>query len=330
MFLHKNRDSLSRRMAFLRVASKGKHAWTGMGTPGYFSVNAGINDVGLAVAMNSGSKTDVATSEGISTSNLGRILLEECATAGDAVKLLEKIVEEGAYSHGDKGSIWFFVDGKEAIIVEQNARHLQASPVRSGIGIRANSWHYPEMLKHATGSVSDFMRNYLRENVIYKTLIEQCYYSKYIISQQDIWVASRCRSMTLEAIYPPCGKITNSAATLAIDIEFPAELSTAWIACGPPRHTVFMPVPITMTSFPEELLNGEFGDAAFLRFDKSGLDASVRKYVQLEQNMLSAYNDALDKARAFLKQGRKNEAAKLLEDAFLANWKYLKENEPFK
>ncbi len=331
MYLHKSRDSRERRLAVQQIAVKGKHAWLGMGSPGYLITNFGINDAGLAIAMNAGNRTPDEKYEGLRTSAICRILLEECATVAEAVKLLETIVKEGAYTHRRSGSIWFFADGKDAIIVEHNAKHFQAAPIRKGIGIRANSWKYPEMLKHSISSVADYLCNDFKENVVFRLLVEQCYYSKYSIGLEDVWAVSRNREMGLDGIYPLCGNLTNSAATFSIDIDFPSELSTAWIACGPPRHTVYIPVPITISSLPDALMNGDFGDAAFARFDKNGLDVSVKEYVMLEKKMKAVYDEAHAKAKALLKNGgSKREAAKLLEDAFLRNWKMMEECEAMK
>ncbi len=327
MMLHKNRDSSSKHLAVVRCASKGKHAWIGLGDFGFMYANMGINDAGLAVGMNSGSRSKAETVAGLGTTWIARILLEETAAAADAVALLEKIVAEKAYHHGKSGSIWFIADAKESFIVEHDADYFKAAPVQHGLAVRANVWNYPEMAKHATTSTLDFLSNNYREDMLRQKLIGDVFYTKYNIEQHDVAAASRLRRMVDECVYPLCGSRTNSAATFTIDTEFPDILSTAWLACGPIRSTVYIPVPAILENIPDDLLNGSFSNAAFRAAAKQGLDSSIRKFVEIEQKMTANHEKALSEARALLRRGGgKGAAAALLAKSFADNWKLAQES----
>ena len=331
LHLHKNRDANSRHLTILQVASPGKHAWTGMGNTGSFTPTMGVNDSGLAIAMNSGEKTAVKNEGGFTTPALARILLEECQTAKEALALLETMIADKAYRHGDRGSIWFIADAKGAFIAEHNAAAFAAHPV-DGIGVRANFWHYPEMRAHSQEDAAERLRQRSRENTAYKILLDECFLTHQVITAADHRRVSRSGAAAGDA-RALCSYTTNSASLFSIDCEYPGELTTAWLACGPPRRAVYIPIPVTAGEMPPELLNGELADAFFANAreytgrDPAPLqtrDVPIDELEKLEELLEKQHALAVENARSLLHDGRKKEAAALLNEAFLRNWKLVK------
>ena len=331
LHLHKNRDANSRHLTVLQVAVPGKHAWTGMGNTGSLTPTMGVNDAGLAIAMNSGEKTADFNEGGFSTPALARILLEECRTAEDAVQLLETMILDKAYRHGDRGSIWFIADGSGAFIAEHNAAAFAAHPV-DGIGVRANFWHYPEMRPHSTEDPAERLRQRSRENTAYKILLDEGLLPRQIITAADHRKASRSSEVYGDS-RALCSYTTNSASLFSIDCEFPGELTTAWLACGPPRRALYIPIPVAVSNLPQELLNGELADAFFANaWEYTGKDPArlntrdvpTDELEKTESILEKNHTLAVENARALLKDGRNTEAAAVLEEAFRRNWDLVK------
>lgn len=326
VILHKNRDSSADRLALLRRAVPGKNAWIGIGNNSCPFPNMGLNNAGLAVVMNSGSPTEVRNTAGFGTVMLARVLLEECRTAREAVELLRTMVKAGNYLHRKRGSIWLMADSRESYIVEHNERHFAAHPVLHGVGIRANHWLYPEMIPHSNHRTMAKVRNFTREHSVYDILLCRDWELRKKVTLSECFTAARSR----EKFGPTreiCNVDTNSAISMVIDQEFPAELSTAWIACGPPRHTVFIPFPVNtgIEEIPTYMLDGRFSDAIFARRKRTGHDALTTECPSLEKRLRKTHDKALSLARKALRKGDKETAGKILADALKKNLKAVQE-----
>ncbi len=114
-----------------------------------------------------------------------------------------------------------------------------------------------------------------------------------------------------------CMDRTIASTLLVPDRGYPDILSTAFIAIGPPRNTVFLPVPMGVTEFPEELANGDMGLLAFSIREKYGLDHNrLPQYSTLEKELADEFFSVRDQARILLRQDRPREAQKLLTQLF--------------
>ena len=327
LILHKNRDSSSKYLTAQIRRVKGKYCWLGHGNYGAIGTNCGINNKGLAVAMNSGDRGNENSVQGLDTTLLARILLEECADAPSAVKLLEKMIMAGAYQHGQSGSIWFIADVKNAYVIEHNAKHFHAKKVERGIALRGNAWQYPEMFAYTTQPPKDLVGNVRREFAVRKALIHETYQKGKAITPADVAHAARIKEFPEDKdCYPLCGPMTNTAATFVIDQEFPEDLSYVSFAFGPPRCTFFIPVPATIDELPDELCNGTTGNEIFKRFKKRHWKKNWKEESELqavEAKLNANFAKALDSARAVLKANKadaKKEAAAILKKAFQENW----------
>ncbi len=327
LILHKNRDSSAKYLTAQIRRVKGKYSWLGHGNYGAIGTNCGINSKGLAVAMNSGDRGNENSVQGLDTTMLARILLEECADAPTAVKLLEKMIMAGAYQHGKSGSIWFIADVKNAYVAEHNAKHFHAEKVDRGIALRGNAWQFPEMFAYTTQPPKDIVGNVRREYAVRQALIHEVVHKGKAITPADVAHAARIKEFPEDKYcYPLCGPMTNTAATFVIDQEFPEDLSYASFAFGPPRCTFFIPVPATIDELPDELCNGTTANEIFKRFKKRHWKEDWKDESELqavEAKLNARHAEAMAKAREVLKSGKANakkEAAAILAAAFKENW----------
>ena len=321
LILHKNRDSSAKRLIAQQRAVKGKYSWIGMGNLGGSGTNMGMNEKALTVAMNSGDRTRENSEIGLDTVILCRIMLENCATAREAADMLVDMIKEKAYRHGKAGSIWFIADAESAFVAENNAQHIAVKPVFSGMLIRANSWDFPEMIPYSIAKPNDIVGNNRREYAVRDYFFNQNDAVNKGVSPEMVAAASRIRSFPEDAkCYPLCGKLTNSAATFVIDQEFPQLLSYAVFAFGPPNHTLYLPVPLVVERFPEELLNGSNPDAAFVRFNGKKAWKSDADVLAVEQKLNLRHRKALSAARRVMRTRNDVKAVReLLNTAFKEN-----------
>ncbi|MBO7327704.1 MAG: hypothetical protein J6W00_02910 [Lentisphaeria bacterium] len=327
LILHKNRDSSAKYLVGQIRRVPGKYSWLGHGNYGNIGTNCGINNKALVVAMNSGDRTTEKGEAGLNTVHLARILLEECATAESAVKLLEKMVMAGAYNHGRSGSMWFIADPGNAYVVEHNAKHFHAEKVNRGMAIRANAWQFPEMFAYSIQEPKDIVGNVRREYAVRKALLHDIIQKGKVITPADVAHAARIKEFPEDPeCYPLCGRVTNAASTFVIDQEFPEDLSFVSFAFGPPRCTFFIPVPLTIDELPEELCNGTTGNEIFKRFQKRHWKKDWKAESELqsvEAKLNARFYKAVEDARKVLRSGRadaKKEAAAILKKAFQENW----------
>ena len=125
-------------------------------------------------------------------------------------------------------------------------------------------------------------------------------------------------------LYPLCGKFTNVASTFVIDLEYPEELSYFSSTFGPPRHGIFIPVPLTLDNLPQEMRNGAWSNEAFVR-KNANKEPDQDKLAAFEAELLTRHQQAMEKARKILQDsGDKAEAAAILKNAFEENFKAAK------
>ena len=90
-----------------------------------------------------------------------------------------------------------------------------------------------------------------------------------------------------------------------------------FIAIGPPRHTIYLPVPMGVTEFPEELADGDMGLLAFALRDKYGLDhVHLDRFKALEKELMNEHFMTCEEALKLLRANRRKEAAALLTGNF--------------
>ena len=317
MILHKNRDSGKKDIRLIKSDGDAKIKWLGLGDE---NPCMGFNEKGVACVMNSGETTPefAPAEEGrLTTPEILVQILGNTKNAKEALKMLTGFIENGQYTHKERGSIFFIMDTKGGYIAELTAKRVMPVVVTGNMTIRANIWHNPGMAQFSRSGIKSTMNSQSREFQAAKGLNEALE-KKGVIELEDIWRTSRMRG-TMESVMTEhglCNKTTNSAATIAIDKDFPNMLSTMYVAIGPVGHTMYIPAPICLKEIPQDIADRSWSKAAFARRDASGLAFDSDVWLPYEKAAMAIYRPALAKAKEAMRNRRRREAQDILNDAF--------------
>ena len=317
MILHKNRDSGKIDIRLIKSDGDAKIKWLGLGDE---NPCMGFNEKGVACVMNSGETTPEfapATEGRLTTPEILVQILGNTKNAKEALKMLTGFIENGQYTHKERGSIFFIMDTKGGYIAELTAKRVMPVVVTGNMTIRANIWHNPGMAQFSRSGIKSTMNSQSREFQAAKGLNEALE-KKGVIELEDIWRTSRMRG-TMESVMTEhglCNKTTNSAATIAIDKDFPNMLSTMYVAIGPVGHTMYIPAPICLKEIPQDIADRSWSKAAFARRDASGLAFDSDVWLPHEKAVMAIYRPALAKAKKAMQNRRRKDAQDILNDAF--------------
>lgn len=317
MILHKNRDSGKIDIRLIKSDGDAKIKWLGLGDE---NPCMGFNEKGVACVMNSGETTPEfapATEGRLTTPEILVQILGNTKNAKEALKMLTGFIENGQYTHKERGSIFFIMDTKGGYIAELTAKRVMPVVVTGNMTIRANIWHNPGMAQFSRSGIKSTMNSQSREFQAAKGLNEALE-KKGVIELEDIWRTSRMRG-TMESVMTEhglCNKTTNSAATIAIDRDYPNMLSTMYVAIGPVGHTMYIPAPICLKEIPQDIADRSWSKAAFARRDASGLAFDSDVWLPHEKAVMAIYRPALAKAKKAMQNRRRKDAQDILNDAF--------------
>lgn len=328
LLLHKNRDTSIRKSVIVHRTSSERYGYIGLCDIGWFDITMGMNTVGLAVAMNSGDKSDGVSSCGMDTTLLGRIVLENCKTADEAVAMLEDMIVNKAYMHGNSGSIWLIADKDCVYVIENDAARFCAKKYESGLVVRANGWSFPDMLPFSQKSSQYLMDSRRREFAVTAAIFDNG--TKYNRPATAELMAKAARVTAIPGYpeaYGTCENRTVSGATFSIDREFPADLSTVYAAVGNPDYTFFIPIPLTVNKIPDVLLNQKFSECVYKNLAAGKKIMTDEKRNEIENRINKIHRTARENARKILQNCFSDiariEARKIMNDAFNENWKII-------
>ena len=320
--LHKNRDSVTRKVMVALSSDSSPCRWVAQWSAG---AAAGMNASGLAAVMNAGEIcVDPPNVKGKKTTqNILRVILESCDSAAQAVEKLREIIAAGNYYHGKSGSIFLFMDSKEGFVCEITAKVCSVQRYDSGYAVRSSNWRNHDMNKYIRSDIKRYLKASVREYDAISGL-NRLIDETGQISVSGIFDLSR--QVKGQAISPikrsVCGMSTNSTATFEIDKQYPGVLSTAYLTVGPPRHTVYIPIPICVSRIPSAMKSLKWSSAAFKRLDKLQLDAPIpEEWTKFEKKSMEQYAAAKVEARKLLEQNKHDEAVKLLNSTAADIWK---------
>jgi hypothetical protein len=317
MILHKNRDSGKKDIRLIKSDGDAKIKWLGLGDE---NPCMGFNEKGVACVMNSGETTPefAPAEEGrLTTPEILVQILGNTKNAKEALKMLTGFIENGQYTHKERGSIFFIMDTKGGYIAELTAKRVMPVVVTGNMTIRANIWHNPGMAQFSRSGIKSTMNSQSREFQAAKGLNEALE-KKGVIELEDIWRTSRMRG-TMESVMTEhglCNKTTNSAATIAIDRDYPNMLSTMYVAIGPVGHTMYIPAPICLKEIPQDIADRSWSKAAFARREQHGLSFDSDVWLPHEKAAMAIYRPALAKAKEAMRNRRRKDAQAILNDAF--------------
>ena len=327
--LHKNRDSKYRNIAVYLSPASSPRKWVALGNNASEnlaidgSANMVVNSSGVAGVMNSGEKCIHVSGDASKkcTPAIMRACIEASDTAAQAVEKLRELVKAGDYSHGDRGSIFFFCDLNEGYVCEITSKEVSVVRYDKGYTVRANIWLNPGMQQLSRNSHKAYLNS---ANRLYVTMsgLNQALDKNGRITVLDN-IATARRHQVPEDIADKravCYNYTNSSASLEIDRQYPAVLSTAYVATGHPLHTIYVPVPVCAEKLHPAMSDMSWSKAAFARFDKLGLQDVPTEWTKFESDSIKEYAAAKAQARKLLDSGKRAEAVKIVNAAAEKIW----------
>ncbi|MBR2373075.1 MAG: hypothetical protein IKA87_02475 [Lentisphaeria bacterium] len=325
VIMHKNRDNSENDHAPLFFRTPGKFAWTGSCGRMLPYPRMGINEKGLAVAMNSGEVCKEWNLSGFSTSMIARLMLEQCSTPDECVALLEEMRKAGAYSHGNRGSIFLYATSSYAGVTEMCAARSQHINLDFGYMIRANAWHLPGMTAMSeAASENIFKYNIVREHMVRDGL--RAAVNAGGVTSQNCFAITRDRGRMLpQGQIPVCRPSTIATSTFEFDPDFPL-LNTVYHCSGPARNTIFIPFAFGAGALPDHWVSGEWTRRAFKFRSSRGIDHVLTPQLEeVESELCRRHERTLEKARCLLCENKENQAVALLQESALSGFEFAEE-----
>lgn len=306
----------------------GKFRYLSIGTQKGFRFG-GVNERGVAAIFTGGGPMLDKNPEKSPNNFTGRKavteILRSCATAQEGEALIAsaagKKLIEGAL-------IIFVIDRNRAWVIECSPDNYVSWELPHAFCVYANLWKLPGMDASSTSPVERTLKCAQREWGAREMLRRRLDANK-SISRQDSFAASRlnthelngeeyakARSKTGKRKFEtaPYNPSSHDNYLIEVDPEF-GDLSCIYVAYGPARHTVYLPVPLgAADKLPKELFAAEWADGAFARMKaaKPG-DPMDPRILEFEKKLLAEFDKVRLEARwKYLRQEKPEAARKLL------------------
>ena len=331
--LHGCRNSPKRmplKLHYVKPGKDGKFHYLAVGNKGGFRFG-GVNERGVAGIFTGGGpmvdKNPPKSPDNFTGRKAVTEILRNCATAQEAEALLrgaaDKKLIEGAL-------IIFVVDRNHAWVIECSPDNYVSWELPHAFCVYANLWKLPGMDASSISPVERTLKCCQREWAAREMLRRRLDADK-SISRQNSFAASRlntcelngeeyakARSKTGKRRFDtaPYNSSSHDSYLIEVDPEF-GELSCIYVAYGPARHTVYLPVPFGAAGkLPEELFSEEWTDGAFARMKAAKPDDPVNPAIlQFEEKLLAEFDKVRLEARwKYLRQEKPGEARKMLEE----------------
>lgn len=320
--VQKNRDYKGQNLLSVRLfrAHPGKFKVITVNDLWSSGAGAVMNEKGLMIVQNDGSlvlKQELSNSK----VNAGCIFMlrhiaEHCANLDEAVAMLKKFYRNGL---GRSSSIYLLADLDSGAIIETTGKHLAYAEVNFSYEVRANNYLLPGMRSTVNKTRQAFLnganRRYAASEFLRKVISE-----KGKIAPFDLMQLARFREPEIEKTFQYRSVCVNAslASTMFVpDRQFPEYLSVAFVALGPQRHTVFLPIPMGLSAMPESLINGDWGSVALALSEKLPLDHNrIGELEMVEKRFLDEFFAVREQARMLLLNGKRKEAVELLDKVF--------------
>ena len=283
-----------------------------------------VNERGLVAIMNDGDDLTLKHPEKAfkdlkharmwtACAEMMRQMMDECSTAEEAVKLALHYGRNRIQSA--RGGTMFIADAKRGFMVDLGSGYAEAKELTGGMIIITNCMHLPGVEEFSIKSVTGVRSDRAREANTRAELRKRRVKGKYTVKGTMETSRLLCRKGMLNKY--PCRRNSLGGCCFEIDPEFPAELTTAYIALGPQQHTVYLPAPMALKQFPKELVDSSWADMAYKLREKVGYDHKyIARFDAYEARVLAEYDRTRGEARSLLKAGKKAEAVKILTECF--------------
>ena len=282
-----------------------------------------VSELGIATVMNDGDPMTLVHPGNrdklkeprmwTSCGSLARQVMDQCTTSEQAAKLA--LHYSRSWIKGAHGNSIFVADAKRAFMIDAGPGYAEARELTGGICIITNCMHFPGIETYSTRSVGALRSDRAREANVRAWLRKTQVDGKYTI--RGVIATSRMRCQGKYSQKFPCRKNSLSGVCFEIDPEFPAQLTTAYVALGPQQHTIYLPTPMALEQFPDFIRNGGWSKMAYELRKREGYDHRyLARFVELEDRLFAEYDHVREEARELLRSGKKAEAEKLLNDCY--------------
>ena len=310
MILHKSRDQhLLPVDAHMMVTKKGAR-WMNIGSSG--GATFMLTGHGVAMTSNSGD------------SNLGKhkklqkklppfneTFADTIKDAAAGAALIRDYCRAGWRA---KGGMYLVADAKRAFTVEVASGYGEMMEIPGWIYVISNSMHLGGCEGFVHRPFVNFRSHRAREANTRAELQRTQVDGKYT-------VAGILKTSRLSGGPTPFNSYSLSAVCFELDPEFPEMICCAYIALGPQQHTVYLPTPMALEQFPEDMRNGKWAARALaLRMKIGDNHRYLPRIEALEAEFLAEFAAVREEARKLLRAGKRDEAKKLLNDTYLRHY----------
>ena len=306
MLLQKSRDSKFTVLnASIRTEANGIR-WMQIGSDG--GAMFGLNSYGVAMTSNTGDKLSV-TPKRPPKHRHGTIsaVVSSCTSAAEGIPYVEALDRNPA-------GIFLIADPRHAYLVESGLNYGEHTEITGGICVVANKMHLPGEEYRSNSPAKSIMFQRAREANT-RAALKKAARKSGGYTPTDTFQVSRIITGNDAARQYAFRKNSISGVCFELDAEFPAELSTAYIALGPQRHTPYIPFPMALEQFPEKIRSGEWAETARrLRARDGDANPHLARIVELEREFMAEYDRTREEAHRLLRAGKRDEAVKLLND----------------
>ena len=330
--LHGLRNSPKRMPLQLRwekpAKEVGKYRYLSIGNKNGFRFG-GVNECGVGVIFTGGGpmvdKNPAPSPENFTGRKAITEILRNCATAREAEAMLSDAAKKKLICGA---LIIFVVDRNHAWVIECSPDNYVSWELPHAFCVYANLWKLPGMDASSISPVERTITCAQREWGA-REMLRRRLDANRTISRQDSFAASRlnarelngeeyakARSKTGKRRFStaPYNPSSHDSYLIEVDPEF-GELSCIYVAYGPARHTVYLPVPFgAADSLPKELFSKAWTDGAYARMKsaKPG-DPVDPRIIEFEKKLLAEFDEVRLEARwKYLRQEKPEAARKLL------------------
>jgi acyl-CoA:6-aminopenicillanic acid acyl transferase len=289
VILHKNRDGGGACQSFLMKQVENNLKWFGPVDIPCTSPLFGVNEKGVAVAMNNGEPCKENNPVGLTTPDILRLLMDRAHDANEAVEIFKEIVAKKHYAHHKNGSIFLTIDPKKAFIAENTANRCFSEEIKAGFAVRSNDWRIPEMKKYALPSAPDRMAcDSSRFNRVTDLLESFLKKGKVGIRECQVIGKDRKNSNKNETGSAISKESTSFAITAMPALEQPELFSVVSVTMGHPTCSCSIPFCTGVDGVPGLLADSSLTQKTYELCKKIGHD-SIEKI-----NLLSKENELME------------------------------------
>ena len=315
MILHKSRDQhLVQVDAHMMVTPNGSR-WMNIGSAG--GATFMLTERGVALTSNSGDSY-LGTPKKLAK-KLPPFNITFADTIKDAAAAAEFVRRYGRAGWRAKGGLYLVADAKRAFTVEVASGYGEMMEIPGWIYVISNSMHLGGCEGFLQRPFPTFRSHRAREANTRAELQRTQVDGKYT-------VAGVLKTSRLPGGPTPFNSYSLTGVCFELDPEFPEMIGCAYIALGPQQHTVYLPTPMALEQFPEDMQNGKWAARAFALRMKVGDDHKYLPRIEaLEAEFLAEFDAVRESARKLLRSGKRDEAKKLLNDTFTRHYTRAKE-----